>query len=230
MIDLALFRSAIFTGTNLVNLIFTLGTFGVFLYTSLFFQDVLGYSPVRAGAALLPWIGTFLIVSPLTGKLAEQIPARWLITAGSGTMGAGLFLLSGVNEHSTLINLLPGLLLGGLGGALTVPLTNVALSTAPVEKAGVASGIFNTFRETGGSLGIAIIGAVFLTAQHDATANGAAPAHAFATGYRHGLAAAALLAVLGAAIAALTIRRRHPDEGTSANKLAPTNRPAANPA
>jgi len=218
MLDLALFRSATFTGTNLVNLIVSLGTFGVFLYTSLFLQDVLGYSPARAGTALLPWIGTFLIVAPLTGKLAERVPARWVITGGLATMAAGLFLLSGLDEHSTLIDLLPGLLLGGLGGALTVPLANAAISAVPIEKAGVASGVFNTFRETGGSPGIAIIGAVFLAAQHDATANGAAPAHAFASGYAHGLTVAAIVAAVGAVIAALTIgpappqpgRQRHP--------------------
>lgn len=229
MIDLALFRSTTFTGTNLVNLIVTLGTFGVFLYTSLFFQSVLGYSPASAGAALLPWIGTFLIVSPFTGKLAQRIPARWLITAGLVTMSLGLFLLSALDEHSTVINLLPGLLLGGLGGALTVPLANVAITTVPVEKAGVASGVFNTFRETGGSLGIAIIGAVFLAAQHHATAIGASPAHAFASGYGHGLAIAALLAVIGAAVAAVTIRRRSPDarrSATNPSKPTPTRQPA----
>ena len=227
MIDLALFRSATFTGTNLVNMIVTLGTFGVFLYTSLFFQDVLGYSPVHAGAALLPWIGTFLIVAPLTGKLTERIPTRWLITAGLVTMAAGLSLLSGLDEHSTLINLLPGLLLGGLGGALTVPLANAALGAAPLEKAGVASGVFNTFRETGGALGIAIIGAVLLATQHTATANGASPAHAFTSGYSHGLAGAAILTAIAAAIAALTIGRQCHDQGDDVTHPAPITQPAA---
>jgi predicted MFS family arabinose efflux permease len=234
MIELALFRSPSFTGSNLVNLIVTLGTFGVFLYTSLFFQDVLGYSPASAGAALLPWIGTFLVVSPFTGKLARRIPARWLIAAGLTTMGAGLFILSGLNEHSTAIDLLPGLILGGLGGALTVPLANVAISAVPAERAGVASGVFNTFRETGGSLGIAIIGAVFLAAQHHAAGTGATPARAFATGYSHGLAVAAVLAVIGAAIAAATITRPRSDPTVTRTTAGPpaTDRPAAavNPA
>ena len=226
MIDLSVFRSATFTGSNLVNMIVTLGTFGVFLYTSLFFQNVLGYSPVHAGAALLPWIGTFLIVAPLTGKLAERIPTRWLITGGLLTMAAGLSLLSGLDEHSTLIDLLPGLLLGGLGGALTVPLANAALSATPIDKAGVASGVINTFREIGGSLGIAIIGAVLLAAQHAATANGADPAHAFATGYSHGLAVAPLLAILAAGIAALTIGRQRPNRDADKTHPAPTTQPA----
>ena len=229
LLDLSLFRSTTFTGTNLVNLIVTLGTFGVFLYTSLFFQDVLGYSPAHAGTALLPWIGTFLIIAPLTGKAAERIPVRLLVTGGLGTMSLGLFLLSGLNEHSTLIDLLPGLVLGGLGGAFTVPLANVAISSAPIEKGGVASGVFNTFRETGGSLGIAIIGAVFLAAQHHATANGATPAHAFASGYSHGLTVAALLAALGAAIAALTINRQPREQANNTSNAAPANHPAQAP-
>jgi EmrB/QacA subfamily drug resistance transporter len=227
MLDLSLFRSATFTGANLVNLIVTLGTFGVFLYTSLFFQDVLGYSPARAGTALLPWIGTYLIVAPLTGKLTERVPTRWVITAGLVTMGAGLLALSGLDEHSTLVDLLPGLLLGGLGGALTVPLANAAISAAPMEKAGIASGVFNTFRETGGSLGIAIIGAVFLAAQHHATANGDTATHAFASGYDHGLAVAAILAVTGAIIAALTIERQRPHHATTATAPTPTTQVAA---
>ena len=227
MIDLSLFRSSTFAGVNLVSLIVTLGTFGVFLYTSLFFQDVLRYSPASAGTALLPWIGTFLIVSPLTGKLAQRIPVRWLIGSGLGTMGLGLLLLSDLNEHSTVIDLLPGLLLGGLGGALTVPLANVAISSVPIENAGIASGIFNTFRETGASLGIAIIGAVFLAAQHHATANGSTSSQAFASGYTHGLTAAALLAGLGAVIAALTIKRPERDTDTNARQPTSISQPAA---
>ena len=177
-------------------------------------------------AALLPWIGTFLIVAPLTGKLAERIPTRWLITGGLVTMAAGLVLLSGLDERSALIDLPPGLLLGGLGGGLTVPLANAALGAAPVEKAGVASGVFNTFRETGGALGIAIIGAVFLATQHAATAHGAGPAHAFASGYGHGLAVAAILTVIAAGVAALTIGRQRRDPRANVAPPAPTTQPA----
>ena len=112
---------------------------------------MLGYTPVAAGAALLPWIAMLLVVGPLTGTLSERIPARPLVTAGLIIMSAGLFLLGRIDEHSSYADLLPGLLVGGLGGALTIPLNAVALDAVPVEKSGVASGIFNTARETGGS-------------------------------------------------------------------------------
>lgn len=120
----------------------------------------------------------------------------------------GLLKLSGLDDHTTVAGLLPGLVLGGLGGALTVPLAGVVIGALPDERAGVVSGVFNAFRETGGSLGIAVIGAVFLAAQHHAGATGATPAHAFAAGYGNGLRVAALLAFAGAIIAVLLIGRR----------------------
>jgi EmrB/QacA subfamily drug resistance transporter len=201
-VDLSLFRTPAFSGANIAILIFNLGTFGVFLYTSLYFQNVLGYSPVKAGAALLPWILVLIVVGPLTGKLAERLTPPLLVAGGLTVMAAGLALLTGIDEHSRYIDLLPGLIIGGLGGALTIPLNGIAVGAAPVEKSGVASGVFNTARETGGSLGIAIIGAV-LAAQQHSTTQGAA--HAFASGYARGLAVAACLALIAAVVALLTL-------------------------
>jgi len=88
-VDLSLFRIPAFSGANIAILIFNLGTFGVFLYTSLYFQKVLGYSPVKAGAALLPWILVLIVVGPLTGKLAERLRPRLLIAVGLTVMAAG---------------------------------------------------------------------------------------------------------------------------------------------
>jgi EmrB/QacA subfamily drug resistance transporter len=205
-VDLRLFRRPAFSGANVAILTFNLGTFGVFLYTSLYFQNVLGYSPVKAGSALLPWILVLVVLGPFTGSLAERVTPRWLIAGGLLVMAAGLALLTGIDEHSAYVDLLPGLLLGGVGGALTIPLSGVAIGAAPVEKSGVASGVFNTAREAGGALGIAIIGAVVTSAHHPA-ANAAAP-HDFAIGYGHGLAVAAVLSVAAATVAAFTLGDR----------------------
>jgi EmrB/QacA subfamily drug resistance transporter len=207
-IDLRLFRRLAFSGANIAILTFNLGTFGVFLYTSLYFQNVLGYSPVKAGSALLPWILMLIMLGPFTGALAERIAPHRLIAGGLVLMAGGLALLTGIDEHSAYGDLLPGLALGGIGGALTIPLSGVALAAAPVEQAGIASGIFNTARETGGALGIAIIGAVVASAAGVATSP-----HTFATGYRHGLAIAALLTFAAAIIAAFTLGPRSAARG-----------------
>ncbi len=149
-IDVSLFRIPAFSGSGIAVLIFNLGTFGVFLYTSLYFQHVLGYSPVRAGTALLPWILMLLVIGPFTGSLTQRVVPRVLVTAGLAIMALGLLLLTGIDEHSSYVDLLPGLLIGGLGGALTIPLNAVAIGAVPARQSGVASGIFNTARETGG--------------------------------------------------------------------------------
>jgi EmrB/QacA subfamily drug resistance transporter len=210
-VDLRLFRRPDFSGANLAILTFNLGTFGVFLYTSLYFQDVLGYSPVKAGSALLPWILVLIVLGPFTGALAERVTPRRLVAGGLLVMAVGLALLSGIDEHSAYVDLLPGLVLGGVGGALTIPLSGVAIAAAPAEKAGVASGVFNTARETGGALGIAIIGALVASPRHPATPEAAL--HDFAVGYGRGLTVAALLAVAAAIVAALTLGE--PREGST---------------
>jgi MFS family permease len=183
----------------------------------LYFQNVLGQTPVQAGAALLPWILMLLLIGPFTGKLTQRVAPRLVIAGGLAVMGAGLLLLTGIDEHSTYTDLLPGLVLGGIGGALTIPLSDVAIGAAPVEKAGVASGVFNTAREAGGSLGIAVIGAVLSSAQHHTAAGG--PAHAFAAGYAHGLLVAAALALVSAVVAVVTLREPRRD---ASSQLAPS--------
>jgi EmrB/QacA subfamily drug resistance transporter len=201
VVDLQLFRQPAFSGANIAILTFNLGTFGVFLYTSLYFQNVLGYSPVKAGSALLPWILVLILVGPFTGTLAQRVTPRWLIAGGLAVMASGLGLLTGIDEHSAYVDLLPGLVLGGIGGALTIPLSGVAIAAAPVAKSGVASGVFNTAREAGGALGIAIIGAVV-------ESGGRAGPEGFAAGYSRGVAVAAVLAIVAAIVAGLTLGGR----------------------
>jgi EmrB/QacA subfamily drug resistance transporter len=206
LLDISLFHSRAFTGANIVALIVNLAAFGVFLFTSLFLQNVLGGSPVAAGAALLPWVAMLLLIAPNTGKLTQRIPAHYLIGAGLALLGAGLLLLAGVDEHSSYLALLPGLLVGGLGSALTVPVNGLALTAVDPKKAGVASGLFNTAREIGGSLGIAITGAVLAYGQRHALHRGATSLHAFAAGYSDGLLVAGLLAIAAATVAVVMLR------------------------
>jgi predicted MFS family arabinose efflux permease len=221
MIDLSLFRSPAFTGANVLVMVVTLGTFGVLFYTSLYLQEVLGRSAVSAGATFLPWVGLIVVMAPLGGKLSERIPTRLLVSAGVALMGVALLLFSGLDEHSTFTDMLPALLLGGFGGSLTTQLSTVVIGAVPPAKAGIASGIHNAFRETGGALGVAVVGAIFAAAQSHAAAGGATPAHAFVAGYSQGLQLAGLLMIGAAAIAALTLGRRQATAPTAAT-TAPT--------
>jgi EmrB/QacA subfamily drug resistance transporter len=206
MVDLSLFRIGAFSGANVVIMVVNLATFGVLLYLSLYLQGVVHYSPVRAGATLLPWIAMVIVLAPFGARFAERVQVRWLVSIGLVLMGIAMLLFAGLGEHTTFVATLPALLLGGIGGALTTPLSNVVIGAVPTAQAGVASGIHNTFRETGGSFGVAVIGAVFAAAQSHALAHGSSGTAAFVSGYSTGLRVAALIVFAGAALAAVMLR------------------------
>ena len=210
MVDLSVLRSRRFTVANIIVLVFTLATFGVLLYTSLYLQDVVGEGPVAAGAALLPWVAMVIIFAPVVGAIGDRLPVQWLATAGLVLLGIAMLLFAGLGEHSTFLERMPALALGGLGGAMLSGLSNVAIGAVPVEQSGVASGVHNTFRETGGSFGIAIIGAVFATASSHDAASGATPAHAFVSGYSAGLTVGAIIVFAAAGLAATMLGDRPP--------------------
>ena len=207
MVDLSLFRNRTVTGANVVMMVVNLALFGVLLYTSLYLQEVLGYSPVRAGATLIPWVGVIVLVAPFTGLLANRISVRWLVSFGVVLVGVALLLFSRLDENATFVQMLPALLVGGLGGSLTAPLSSVVIGAVPTARAGVASGVHNTFRETGGALGVAIMGAVFVSSQTGSLASGATAAHAFVSGYSSALQVGAVITFAAAALAAFALGR-----------------------
>jgi EmrB/QacA subfamily drug resistance transporter len=210
MVDLSLFRSGTFAGANIVVLLVFLAMFGVFFFVSLYVQGILGYSPVQAGAIFLPMTVLIMFVAPVAGRLSDRLGSRWLIVAGMGFLATHLFLLSNLDVDSTFWNLLPALVLGGFGMGLTMtPATVAAIGSVPVAKAGIGSGVLNTFRQVGGALGIAVMGAI--VASHIHVVPGA-PAFRdqFMDGFSVALRVAAGIALVGALAAAVLIRRyRH---------------------
>jgi predicted MFS family arabinose efflux permease len=204
--DLSLLRRGPFSATTIVTFVIGVAWFGAFLFTSLFLQQVRHDSPVMAGAALLPWLGTLLIIAPVTGRLAEHLSPRLLVTIGLMLLAAGFFLLSCVDAASGYPALIPGLLLGGIGAALTIPLNGLALASVDGRKAGVASGIFNTARETGGCLGIALTSAIVAYGKESSAAAGFSREHAFAVGYSHAMVVAAVLTLGAASVTLLALR------------------------
>jgi EmrB/QacA subfamily drug resistance transporter len=161
MLDLSLFKIGSFTGANIVAMLVSLGMFGVFFFVSLYVQNILGYSPIQAGAIFLPMTILIILIAPIAGKASDRIGSRWLMGAGMTIVGISLLLYQRVGLHSDFWTLLPSLLLGGVGMALTMsPMTAAAMDSVPVDKAGVGSGVLNSFRQMGGSLGIALMGAI----------------------------------------------------------------------
>jgi EmrB/QacA subfamily drug resistance transporter len=207
LFDMTLFRNPTFAGANTVALLVSLAMFGVFFFISLYMQNVLGYSAVRAGVAFLPMTVLIILVAPIAGRSSDRLGSRWLMTGGMTLVGCALLIFAQLQPDSSYLALLPGMVLGGVGMAITMtPMTAAALSSVPVDKAGVGSGMLNTFRQVGGALGIAVMGAILASGTNKAVAGGATKVEGFKSGLHHSLYVAAVIAFAGALTALLTVR------------------------
>jgi EmrB/QacA subfamily drug resistance transporter len=169
MLDLTLFRRRAFAGASIVAFCISASMFSMFLYLTLYIQDVLGYSPVQAGLRFLPITLLSFIVAPISGRLSVRLPVRLLLGTGMLLVGGGLIAMTAVDANSGWTTLVPGFLLAGAGvGMVNPPLASTAIGVVHYSRSGMASGINNTFRQVGIATGIAGLGAVF---QHDVTHN-----------------------------------------------------------
>ena len=202
MLDLSLFRNGTFAGANTVVLLVTLAMFGIFFFVSLYMQNVLGYSAVQAGAAFLPLTLLVVLVAPVAGRISDRIGSRALMATGMTLVATQLLYFSTLGAHESYWALVPGMLLGGFGmPAVMTPASAAALSGVPVDKAGVGSAVLNSSRQVGGSLGIALMGAIMV---HEI--GGSKSPETFVHGLSVALMVAAAIAVAGALVAVTTIR------------------------
>src|SRR4029077_16384408 len=133
----SLFRSGTFSGENFAMLLVALAMFGIFFYNSLFFQNILGYSAIQTGAMFLPMTLLIILIAPQAGRLTDRVGARWLIGGGMSLVALSLVLFAQLGQGSNFWNILPALLVGGVGMALTMtPTTAAAMGSVPVDKAG----------------------------------------------------------------------------------------------
>jgi len=162
MVQFDLLSDRNFLAAVCVALIITFAMMGVFFFLALYMQDILHYSPLEAGVRFLPSTLMIVGVAPVAGRLSDRFGPRWLIAGGLVIVAASLFSFSRIAVDSTYLDLLPGFMLLGIGIAMTMsPMTSAAMNAVPVQKAGIASGVLSMFRMVGGSLGIAITGAIF---------------------------------------------------------------------
>jgi EmrB/QacA subfamily drug resistance transporter len=202
MLDLTLFRNRTYVGANVVVLLVALAMFGVFFFVSLYMQNVLGFSAVETGAAFLPMTILIILVAPIAGRVSDRFGSRGLITAGMLLVAGQLLYFSRLTEDSTFWVLLPGLVFGGVGMALTMtPGAAAATRAVPVEKAGVGAAVLNAFRQVGGSIGIALMGAIVAAQLTDPPT-----VDSFMRGFERALLVAAGVAIAGAIVAAVLIR------------------------
>ena len=221
MLDLSLFRNRGFAGANTVMLFVGLAMFGVFFYVSLYVQQVLGYSPVQAGAAFLPWTLFIILLAPVAGRLSDRFGPRPFVAGGMLVVTGSLVLFAEMGQHESFWGLLPAMILGGIGmSAAMAPTTAAAMSSVQADKAGVGSAVLNSMRQVGGSLGIAIMGAIVASGISSSRAAGNSQPAAFMNGFHHALDVGAIIAFAGATVAAATLKHaRHRQRAPEAEAL-----------
>jgi EmrB/QacA subfamily drug resistance transporter len=162
MLDLSLFGKPAFAGVSLATLAIGAGMFAMFLYLSLYLQDVLGYSPLQAGLRFLPLSLLVFAVPLATRRLAGLVPPRFMLGGGLLLVSSGLLLMHGLDPSSGWTALLAGFLVAGVGIGLANPaIGSTALAVVEPARSGMASGISNTCRLGGVATGIAALGALF---------------------------------------------------------------------
>jgi EmrB/QacA subfamily drug resistance transporter len=162
MLDLTLFRKPSFGGASIAAFVLSASMFAMFLYLTLYVQNVLGYSALESGLRFMPITLISFVIAPVSGKLSERYGVRWFLTFGLAFVGVGLLLMRGLEPGDDWTALLAGFMIAGAGIGMTNPaLATAAIGVVEPRRSGMASGINSTFRQVGVATGIAAWGAIF---------------------------------------------------------------------
>jgi len=209
MLDMRLFRDRGFTSVNVTAMLFSFGMFGAIFFLVQFLQTVQGLSPLAAGVRILPWTAMPMLLAPVVGQLAERWGGKPLVVTGLGLQAVGLTWLASVTTPTVpYADLVMPFVICGIGMTLFfVPLASLVLGAVPRSLEGVASGANAAFRELGGVLGIAVLGAIF--SSHGSYASG----QDYVNGMTVAVYVGAAVVAVGA-IAAMLVpnRRNRPDQ------------------
>ena len=173
LMPLSILKSKVFSASLGIAAAMTFGMYAMLFLTPLYLQVVRGASALVAGFELLPMSVAFVVVSQLSGRIANRFGPRLPMTAGMASMGTGLFMLAMIPLTDSFVLIEAALLVIGCGlGLNTAPVNAVAVANVPAARSGTASGLVNTARMVGATLGVAVLGAVFAVFAGSADASG----------------------------------------------------------
>jgi EmrB/QacA subfamily drug resistance transporter len=194
LVPLSVFRLRNITGANLIQLCIASALFSVFFFTTLYVQNVLGYSPVKTGFSFLAVPFAIALTATTAPRLIKKVGFKPVLMVAPLISGVGLYILAHIPVHGGyMTHVLPGLIVMGLGlGATFVSLLGAATAGVPPRLAGLASGLVNTSQQIGGALGLAVLSGIsassttrYLENSHPVTHHTAiaATVHGFQSGY-----------------------------------------------
>jgi EmrB/QacA subfamily drug resistance transporter len=214
LVPFRIFRLRTLTGANVVGLLVGASLFSMFFFITLYMQQVLGYSPIKAGLSYLPLALTIIASAGVASQLVTRIGFKPVLAAGLSLIAVALAWFSQVSVGGgfTTDILGPSLLAAtGLGFAF-VTTTIAAVSGVREQEAGLASGLINTSQQIGGALGLAVLSTIATTRTDDVTAasggDPAALANALNEGFQSAFLGGAAIAVIGLVLTLLLIRSR----------------------
>jgi EmrB/QacA subfamily drug resistance transporter len=162
LLDLHFFRSPTFSGANFAAFTSTFGMFAYFFFITLYLQDVLGYSALQTGLRLLPQTLLVAVTAPIAGKLTDRLGPKLPLVGGQLLLVLSLLLATRLGVNSGEGELLPVFALNGIGlGLINTPISAAVVGAISRHRSGTASGVMNTMRQVGGTLGVAALGALF---------------------------------------------------------------------
>ena len=215
MLPLGLFRNPSFTGAQVAAFSISASLFAIFLYLTIYLQQVLGLSPIEAGLVYMPGTLANFVVAGYTSQLGERISPRAMISIGLTLVSIGMALGLVATAESSWVALMPSFVIAMVGTGMFNPAVSaVALGSAPARQSGLAAGVNDTFRQAGIAVGVAALGA--LIPAGDAFGGSA---DAYVSGMHDAMIAGAALAAVGA-VASWRLIRGPEHEGAVAGQLA----------
>ncbi len=216
LVRLSIFRIRSLATADAVMMLVASAMFGMFFFASLYVQNILGYSPLRAGLAFLPVSLGIIVGAGIAQGIIKPLGVRNVSAIGLTLAVAGMLYLTRLPVHGHYASdLLVGLLPMSIGmGLVFVPITLLGTSGVANDDAGLASGLFNSAQQIGGSLGLAILATLAVDHTSSLLANGASVSHASrlaatVSGYHVAFLAAAIMIGAGTALLMGLLRRRH---------------------
>ena len=212
LVPFSILRVKGLVAADLTQLIAFCGFFSMFFYATLYMQEVLGYSPLKAGVAYLPITAGFAVAGGVTSQLITRIGTRPLVVAGCLIAAAGIYYVSRVPLHGSYVtDLLPGFLVMSLGaGSVFVSITAAANAGVPPGKAGLAAALLNSSQQVGSALGLAILSAVAISRTSHLLAAQTPHVVAADAGYHRALLVGSVLMAAGTLLALRVGNTRRP--------------------